>query len=127
EIDIVDVGTRPNLRFDMCMASLEAGKHVYDGVPFVDSMEHARTLHDAYVRTGRVAVIDAYSEHLPPIAFARELLDDGALGEVFSVTCTIQMSLFNWQASTFAYNWFWDRTAGCSALRNLGSHALNVL
>ena len=50
EIDIVDVGTRPNLRYDMCLSALNGGKHVYMGVPFADSMEHARALHDAYVR-----------------------------------------------------------------------------
>jgi predicted dehydrogenase len=37
------------------------------------------------------------------------------------------MSLFNTPVSTFPYNWFWDRAHGCSALRNLGSHALNLL
>jgi hypothetical protein len=32
EVDVVDVGTRPSLRYDMCIASLRAGKHVYTGV-----------------------------------------------------------------------------------------------
>lgn len=127
DIDIIDAGTRPNLRYDMCMAALAAGKHVYNGVPFADSMDHARDLHDASVRSGRVAVVDAYSEHLPPIAFAKALIEDGAVGELYSLTCTLQMSLFNAQRSDFGYNWFWNREYGCSALRNLGSHALNVL
>jgi predicted dehydrogenase len=127
DIDIVDAGTRPNLRYDMCMTALKAGKHVSNGVPFADTMAHARDLHDAYKASGRVAVVDAYSEHMPPIAFAKELVEDGAIGDLFSLTCTVQMSLFNYQVSTFGYNWFYDRTAGCSALRNLGSHALNVL
>jgi predicted dehydrogenase len=127
DIDVVDVGTRPNLRYDMCMAAFKAGKHVYNGIPFADTMDHARDLHNAYKSSGRVGAVDAYSEHLPPIAFAKELLDEGAIGELYSLTCTIQMSLFNHQVSTFPYNWFWDRTNGCSALRNLGSHALNVL
>jgi predicted dehydrogenase len=126
-IDIVDVGTRPNLRYDMCLSALDAGKHVYMGVPFADSMDHARSLHSAFVRSGKVAAIDAYSEYLPPIAFAKELIEDGAVGDLFSLTCTVQMSLFNWQLSTFGYNWFWKREHGCSSLRNLGSHALNVL
>lgn len=126
-IDIVDVGTRPNLRYDMCMSALAAGKHVYNGVPFADTFGHARALHDAYLHSGRVATVDAYSEYLPPIAFARQLIDDGVLGELYSLTCTLQLSLFNHQVSTFPYNWFWKREHGCSALRNLGSHALNVL
>lgn len=28
EIDIIDVGTRPQLRYEMVMPPLEAGKHV---------------------------------------------------------------------------------------------------
>src|SRR5262249_23778002 len=121
DVDIVDAGTRPNLRYDMCLTALKAGKHVYDGIPFADTMNHARDLYDTYRASGRIAAVDAYSEHMPPIAFARELVDEGAIGELYSVTCTLQMSLFNRQVSTFGYNWFWNRTAGCSALRNLGS------
>ena len=113
EIDIVDVGTQPDLRYDMCLSALKAGRHVYMGVPFADSMEHARALHDAYVRSGKVAAIDAYPV-LPPIAFAKELIEEGAVGELFSLTCTVQMSLFNWQLSTFGYNWFSKREAGRS-------------
>ena len=127
DIDIVDAGTRPNLRYDMCLAALRAGKHVYNGVPFTDSLEHARDLYDTYKASGRVAAVDAYSEYMPAIVFAKELIDDDAVGELYSLTCTLQMSLFNAQVSTFPYNWFWERSAGCSALRNLGSHALNVL
>ena len=127
DIDIIDVGTRPNLRYDMCMAAFAAGKHVYNGIPFADSMAHARDLGTAQVRAGTVGSVDAYSEHLPPVAFAKELIEDGAIGELYSVTCALQLSLFNTQVSTFPYNWFWNKEAGCSALRNLGSHAINVL
>ncbi len=127
DIDIVDVGTRPNLRYEMCKAAFAAGKHVYNGIPFADSMAHARELGAAQVASGKVGSVDAYSEYLPPIAFAKELVNEGAVGELYSVTCTLQSSLFNTQVSTFPYNWFWNREAGCSALRNLGSHALNVL
>jgi predicted dehydrogenase len=127
DIDLIDVGTRPSLRYDMCMTALKAGKHVYNGVPFTDSMEHARDLKEAQLANRRVAAVDAYSEYLPPIAMAKELIDDGKLGQLFSLTCNLQMSLFNTATSQFPYNWFWERANGCSALRNLGTHALNIL
>jgi predicted dehydrogenase len=127
EVDVVDVGTRPSLRYDMCMTSLRAGKHGYAGVPFAATIEHAHTLKDAQLKSQRVGVIDAYSEYLPPFVFAKEMIDEGTLGELFSFNCVLQMSLFNTPTSTFPYNWFWDRSYGCSALRNLGSHALNLL
>jgi predicted dehydrogenase len=126
-LDVIDVGTRPNLRYDMCLASLNAGKHVYTGVPFAASIEHARDLRDTQLASHRVGAIDAYSEYLPPFVLAKEMIEEGALGQLFSFSSVLQMSLFNSQESTFPYNWFWDRAHGCSALRNLGSHALNLL
>ena len=127
DVDVVDVGTRPSLRHDMCLTSLSAGKHVYTGVPFAASMAHARDLRDTQLASQRVGTIDAYSEYLPPFVLAKEMIEEGALGQLFSFTCALQMSLFNAPQSTFPYNWFWDRAYGCSALRNLGSHALNLL
>jgi predicted dehydrogenase len=81
DIDLIDVGTRPNLRYDMCMTALKAGKHVYNGVPFADSLEHAKDLKEAQLSSRLVGAIDAYSEYLPPIRMAKELIDDGQLGQ----------------------------------------------
>src|ERR1700742_2661059 len=39
DIDIIDCGTRPNWRRDMVLAALDAGKHVYNGIPFTESFE----------------------------------------------------------------------------------------
>lgn len=127
DVDLIDVGTRPNLRYDMCMTSLRAGKHVYNGVPFAANIEHARDLAETQLKSQRVGAIDAYSEHLPPFTLAKEMIEEGALGQLLSFNCVLQMSLFNTPMSTFPYNWFWDRSYGCSALRNLGSHALSLL
>ncbi len=127
DVDVVDVGTRPSLRYDMCMTSLRAGKHVYTGVPFAATIEHARALTEMQLKSQRVGAADAYSQYLPPFVLAKEMIDEGALGQLFSFNCALQMSLFNAPTSTFPYNWFWDRAYGCSALRNLGSHALNLL
>ena len=127
DIDLVDIGTRPNLRYEMCMEALRAGKHVYNGIPFADTLEHARDLRDAAESARSVTAIDAYSEYLPPIVMAKEIIDDNGIGELYSVNCVLHLPLFNAPRSDFAYNWFWDRANGCSALRNLGSHALNVV
>ena len=44
DIDLIDCGTRPDLREQMVAAALQAGKHVYNGVPFATGLEGARTL-----------------------------------------------------------------------------------
>ncbi|MGX7677869.1 Gfo/Idh/MocA family protein [Jatrophihabitans sp. DSM 45814] len=127
EIDLVDVGTRPDLRFDMCLAALAAGKHVYNAVPFSDTIEHARTLRDTAAGAGSITAVDAYSEHLPPIALAKEIVADGGIGEVYMVNCSNEISLFDQPRSDFPYNWFQNGAHATSALRNLGSHALHVV
>ncbi len=127
EIDVVDAGTRPNYRRDMCLAALDAGKHVYNGIPFAADLDAARALRDAADRAGTVAVVDAYSEHLGPFRFAEEILREGTLGTVQSVVGRLELSLFDRPTSTFPYNWFHDATFGASALRNLGSHLLHLM
>jgi predicted dehydrogenase len=126
-IDIVDCGTRPNIRHAMVLASLRAGKHVYNAIPFAADLEAARTLHGAWKESGRVAIVDAYSEWLPTHRLAKEMIDDGFLGQPFGGTCIFNMSLFNKPSPQFPYNWFAQGGLGVSAVRNLGSHALHML
>src|SRR5690606_28456425 len=38
DIDLVACGTRPPLRYQMVMAALEGGKHVYNGIPFAPDL-----------------------------------------------------------------------------------------
>jgi predicted dehydrogenase len=127
DIDVVDVGTRPSYRRGLCLAALEAGKHVYNGIPFAADLDAARALCRAADAAGTVAVVDAYSEHLGPFRFAEEVLADGTLGTVQSVVARLELSLFAQPVSTFPYNWFHDPSAGASALRNLGSHLLHLV
>jgi predicted dehydrogenase len=127
DIDLVDAGTRPSYRRDMCLAALGAGKHVYNGIPFAADLDAARALRDAAASAGTVAVVDAYSEHSGPFRFAEELVAEGTLGTLQSMTGRLELSLFAQPTSTFPYNWFHDASFGASALRNLGSHLLHLM
>ncbi|WP_159982748.1 MULTISPECIES: Gfo/Idh/MocA family protein [unclassified Novosphingobium] len=127
EIDILDCGTRPNIRHSMVLAALRNGKHVYNGIPFAADLESARSLRDASAESGAVAVADAYGQWLPANRVARQMIDDGFLGQPFGGTCVFNMSLFNRPDPHFPYNWFAQGGQGVSAVRNLGSHALHML
>jgi|HubBroStandDraft_1064217.scaffolds.fasta_scaffold00032_26 predicted dehydrogenase len=127
EIDIVDCGTRPSIRHPMVLSALANGKHVYNGIPFAANLDGARALHEAWEASGKVAIVDAFSQWLPAHRFARELIEDGFLGQVFGGTCIFNLSLFNTPNPQFPYNWFSQAGHGVSALRNLGSHALHLL
>ena len=127
DIDILDCGTRPSVRDPVVASALRAGKHVYNSIPFSTDIERARELRDIWKESGKIGVVDAYSEWLPQHRLVKEMLESGFLGQPFGGTCTFQLSLFNKPHPQFPYNWFWQAGLGVSALRNLGSHALHML
>lgn len=126
-IDIIDCGTRPSIRHAMVLSALRRGKHVYNGIPCATDFERARELHSAWKASGKIAVVDAFSQWIPAHRTAKQLIEQGALGELFAGSCVFNLSLFNTPHLHFPYNWFWQAGQGVSALRNLGSHALHML
>ena len=127
DIDIVDCGTRPSVRYPMVLNALRNGKHVYNAIPFAATIDQARELRDAWRESGRVAIVDAYSQWLPAARMAKEMMTDGLLGRPFAATCFFNLSLFNKPHPLFPYNWFSQGGQGVSAMRNLGSHALHMI
>jgi predicted dehydrogenase len=127
DIDLVDAGTRPSFREEMCLAGLRNGKHVYNAIPFAANLDAAKALRDAAASAQTVTAVDAYSEHLGPFRFAEEILAEGTLGNIQTVSARLELSLFAQPTSTFPYNWFHDPEFGASALRNLGSHLFHLM
>lgn len=128
DLDIIDVGTRPNLREAMVLTALAGGKHVYAGIPFATGPQKAREMYEAQAAAGLVGVVDAYVQALPAVVLMKEMLAAGAIGELHSVRCRFDLSLFSprWIGAP-TYAWFADAVNGASSLRNLGSHALHAL
>lgn len=127
-IDIVDCGTRPPLRHAMVLAALEAGKHVYNGIPFAKNLSDARDMVDAWRRAGTVACADAYMQQVPALLQLKALIADGYVGDVFGVRAAFDAPLFTAaQTNVPGYSWFADPANGASAMRNLGGHMTNLL
>lgn len=137
DIDIVDVGTRPSLRYDMVMAALAAGKHVYNANPFAMNMAQASDMLAEQTRRGVVGQVDAQFQWVPQIARMKELIDEGFLGDLYSVSVNCHYPLlagadyhYPFVAHTGVgqpYSWLADATSGASVLRNLGGHCLHGL
>jgi len=127
EIDLIDCGTRPDLRERMVAAALEGGKHVYNGVPFATEFDGARQLRDLARASGSVTAVDAFAQWLPAHQLMKERIEDGYIGAPHTLSATFDLSLFNRPAAIFPWKWFADPRYGASALRNLGSHALHMM
>jgi predicted dehydrogenase len=127
ELDIVDCGTRPNLRLGMVMSALRYGRHVYNGVPFAARLDTARDMREACAASGKVGVVDAFAQWLPAHRLMREIIEGGELGAIFGGSCRFNTALFNAPRPNFPFNWFSEPATGVSALRNMGSHMLHVV
>lgn len=127
DIDIVDLGTRPNIRKPMLLAALAHDKHVYNASPHAPDWEGAKAIDAAWKASGSVGVVDAFAQWLPAHRQMHAMLGDGHIGTPLGGTCHFNLSLFNRPSRQFPYNWFWRKDAGVSAVRNNGSHALYML
>jgi predicted dehydrogenase len=127
DIDIIDCGTRPAWRKPWVLAALANGKHVYNASPHAPDWAGAKEIDDAWRASDSVGVVDAYAQWIPAHAQMKEMLDGGFIGTPFAGTCHFSISLFNAPDKSFPYNWFADGSAGVSAVRNNGSHALYML
>lgn len=128
EIDIVDCGTRPPLRHAMVLAALEAGKHVYNGIPFAKDLADALAMATAWRKAGTVATVDAFMQSVPAMVQMKAMIEAGWIGTVFGADIAFEVPLFTAaQTNVPDYVWFADPANGASAGRNLGSHMLHLL
>ena len=134
EITVVNVGTRPAQRYDMVMAALAAGKHVYNCLPFATDAAKAGAMHKLQSAKGLVGAVDAQWRWTPAIRRMKELIDEGAIGEFFTATIHLQLALYDYDdlvytlctlsGTTKPYHWLTQSASGASAWRNFGSHTI---
>ncbi len=127
DIDIVDVGTQPRSRQTLVEAVIASGKHCFCGMPFATDAEWSGRLLDGQRRAGVVGMVDATIQATPAVLRMKELIDDGAIGEVWFAQSSFNQQLFNHPPAQWPYMWFAEEGSGASALRNLGAHALHPM
>jgi predicted dehydrogenase len=133
-LDIIDVGTQPATRVDFVLAALEAGKHVYNCIPFALTEEQGFRQRDLARAKNRVGVVDAQWRWTPAIRRLGEIVREGGLGEFFTASLHLYLPLWEhdglrytecvWSDVNAPYRWLADRRSGASAWHNFGTHAL---
>jgi myo-inositol 2-dehydrogenase / D-chiro-inositol 1-dehydrogenase len=118
DVSLICVGVPNDLHRDVVVAAAEAGKHVICEKPL------ARTLAEADEMLAACEAADVrlmYAEELcfaPKYVRAKELVDEGALGDVFLV----QQGEQHFGPHS---DWFWDvRRSGGGVLMDMGCHAV---
>jgi len=125
DIDVVDVSVPNALHAEVAIDALQHGKHVICEKPLAGDVKSAAAMCDAASAAGRLAQVCFYYRLWPAIAWARELVEQGAIGRV--------QHFRGWMLQDYAADaghdlgWRARRAdAGAGALGDLGSHIIDI-
>lgn len=123
DIDVVSVVVANSLHREIVEGLLAAGKHVLCEKPLSDTIEDARAMADAARAAetrGTVARIGFSYLRAPGIAFIRQLIDDGRIGDVLHFSGRYWTD-YGCQPDA-PISWRYQGPAGSGALGDVGSH-----
>src|SRR6188472_2279112 len=128
DIDLVDICTPGDSHAEIAIAALEAGKHVLCEKPLANSVAEAEEMTAAAERaaaSGVRAMVGFTYRRVPAIALARQLVQEGRIGEVRHVRAQY---LQDWIADPEApLSWRLDKSkAGSGALGDIGAHIIDL-
>ncbi len=117
----------PNDRHEeIVLAAAAAGKHVYVEKPLAVTVEGARRMAAAVDEAGRKGQVTFNYRFVPAVTRARQLLDAGFVGRVFSFYGCYRRS--SYISADKPLSWKLRReTSGGGALFDLGSHVLDLI
>lgn len=85
DIDAVAIATPARTHQGIALAALRAGKHVLVEKPLADTVESGRSMVDLAAEQGLVLMADHTYCYTPVVQKIRELVDEGALGDILFV------------------------------------------
>jgi predicted dehydrogenase len=130
-VEVVDIATHPAQRVQLIEAAIDAGKHVLSQKPFVLDLDVGERLCERAAKNGVRLAINQNGRWAPHLAYMREAVKAGLIGEVIGVHVAIHWD-HTWLKGTafeqiddlifydFAIHWF-DFLASL-----IGPHATGV-
>ena len=123
DVEVVSVCTPNDRHEEMVVAALEAGKHVYIDKPLAVTADSAARIAAAAERAkGRTRMV-FNNRYLPATLRARELVDEGRLGELLTFSARYLHSGSIDPDKPIG----WKQQGQGGVLLDLGSHALDLL
>jgi predicted dehydrogenase len=122
DLDAVVISTPPHLHASMCIAALEAGKHVLCEKPLARTPDECRRILEAAAQNDRFVATGFNYRFYPSIEKARALFDAGVIGELDHVR-----SYTGYSAKDHNHAWLHDvDVMGGGALRDNGIHLIDL-
>jgi predicted dehydrogenase len=82
-IDAIVVATPVNTHYELALAALKAGKHVFVEKPLAQTSDQVRHLIDEANRGNLVLMVDHTFLYTPAVQKIRQLIVDGSLGDIY--------------------------------------------
>ncbi|MDE0974331.1 MAG: Gfo/Idh/MocA family oxidoreductase [Candidatus Nanopelagicales bacterium] len=128
DISIVDICTPGSSHSEIALAALAAGKHVLCEKPLSNTIEEALGMAQAAKKAaaqGIKSMVGFNYRRVPAITFARTLVENGRLGEIYHVRARY---LQDWIVDPeFPLVWRLQKEiAGSGALGDIGSHIVDL-
>jgi len=126
DIDVVDVTTPNHVHAEIVIAAAQAGKHIYCEKPLAMTVAEGQRMVAAAAQAGVKTQMTFNLRFFPAVARARQLIESGFLGNIFSFRGRYYRS--SYIAADKPLSWRLRKdVSGGGALFDLGSHILDLI
>jgi predicted dehydrogenase len=125
-VDVVAITVKVPYHFELATAALEAGKAVYCEWPLGNGLKEAEDLAALAKKQGVLAVAGLQARSAPSVAYVRDLVEEGYVGEVLSTT--LIGSGMGWGPTVEPFNTYLnDKKNGATMLSIALGHTADAL
>src|SRR5881275_2806000 len=126
DVDVVAITVKVPHHLELATAALDAGKAVYCEWPLGNGLQEAVSLAALAKKKGVLAVAGLQARSAPAVAYVRDLIKQGYVGEVLSTT--LVGSGMGWGPTVEPYNVYLnDKRNGATMLSIAVGHAADAL
>jgi predicted dehydrogenase len=123
-IDIIDICTPNDMHFDIAMAAIAAGKHVYCEKPLSHNVDQARQMAQAAERRGVITMVGFNYIQNPVHKLGRAAIARGDLGDIIYVRLFFNSDFMS--DRSLQHTWRNDiNRAGSGVIGDIGAHCLS--
>ena len=126
EVDVVDIVSPNYLHKEQILKSLEAGKHILCEKPLALNAEEASVVLDAANKSDKLLGMIFNYRFVPAMMKARELIEQGRIGDVYSFRGEYFHTGYQNPARPFSWRMDFSRSGG-GAIADLGVHVIDLL
>ena len=125
DVDIIDVCTPTYLHKDIVVAAARNGKQIFCEKPVALNFAEAKEMYEAAEKAGVLHYLNHNYRRTPAIAFARQLIEEGKIGQIFHWRGTY---LQDWITDpNFPLTWhLQSKFAGAGPHYDLNSHSVDL-